>query len=128
MSTMCNLIGLGSVSTLLVKVTPTKGRETLSDAPARPADADGKTKTNATKAPNAVNRTLSAFMTESLCGAPRAVKKREPKQFRKTRWPSSMECGGRVPARRDADAAFDCACAQHLARVPAKAVSPSCFA
>ena len=36
-----------------------------------------------------------------------------------------MECGGIVPIHRDADAAFDSARAQHLATVPAKAVSPS---
>jgi hypothetical protein len=84
MFTMCILIGLGSVSTLLTKVTPTNGRETVSDAPARPAAANDDD-TNA----SASSKSLRALVTgasgttalaildmhESLCGSPRAVKK-----------------------------------------------------
>jgi hypothetical protein len=95
MFTMCILIGLGSVSTPLVKVTPTNGRETLSDAPAWPADDDDDTakaaKANAKKAAGSALRALATGasgtttlaildMHESLCRAVRAVKKREPKQ------------------------------------------------
>jgi hypothetical protein len=84
MFTMCNRTGRGDASTLLVKVTPTNGRETVSDAPAWPADANDDD-TNA----SASSKSLRALVTgasgttalaildmhESLCGTPRAVKK-----------------------------------------------------
>jgi len=105
---MCILIGLGSVSTLLTKVTPTNGRETLSDAPAWPADADDA-KPNAKAASSA----LRAFMTgasgtttlaildmhESLCGAHPAVK------ICPNGATTHLECGGK-PQRGD-DTALD---------------------